>query len=143
MPDLYSFLLLNLGTIATGIASLLAVAALFWLRRHFVTWKAYDTRQATIDRRFAEQDKRFAEHDVRLTRQGARIAAVEGVTGTITDALAKLPQREDLLALEVGLAEMRGGLREVNANIQGLHALVERQESQTLLLQQHVLDLGK
>ena len=136
MPDLHALLMQNIGTILTGLASLAAVLALVWLKKHFVTWKAYDARQEKIDRR-------FADHEARLTRQGEQIAAVESIASTITDALAKLPQREDLLTLEISLTEMRGSLREMGASVNGLKDLVERQETQTTLLHEHLLSVSK
>lgn len=136
MPDIHSLLMQNIGTILTGLASLAAVLALVWLKKHFVTWKAYDARQERIDRR-------FSDHDTRLDKQGNRVAAIESGMCKVADALDQLPRREDILNLELGLSEVRGGLREVSANIQGLRDLVERQEGQTLLLQEHVLDLSK
>lgn len=136
MPDFYDVLMQHLGTVVTGAVSLAAVLALVWLKKHFVTWTVYDARQEKVDRR-------FADHEDRLARQGAQIAAVEGVTTTISDALSKLPQRDDLLTLDISMTELRGGLREVNASMQGLKDLVERQEVQTNLLHEHLLSAGK
>lgn len=136
MPDLYTLLLQNIGAITPAAASLFAILALVWLKKHFVTWKAYDARLKTIDHR-------FADHEARITRQGEQIAAVEGVTSSIADALANLPQREDLQALEISLMELRGNLREINAGMHGLKDLVERQETQTSLLHEHILGMGK
>lgn len=136
MPDFHALLLQNIGTVMAGLFSLLALLILVWLKKYFVTWKVYDVRQQKIDRL-------FADHEARLSRQGEQIAVVEGIACTISDALAKLPQREDLLTLEISITEMRGSLRELGASVLGVKDLVERQEAQTAMLQEHVLGLRK
>lgn len=132
MPDLHSLLMQNIGTILTGLASLAAVLALVWLKKHFVTWKAYDARQEKID-------KRFADHDARMTRQSDRVAAIEGGMSRMTEALGKLATREDMLALELSISEMRGGLREVNATVQGVREAQDRQEEQINMLTERLM----
>lgn len=122
----------NIGTILTGLASLAAVLALVWLKKHFVTWKAYDARQEKID-------KRFADHDARMTRQSDRVAAIEGGMSRMTEALGKLATREDMLALELSISEMRGGLREVNATVQGVREAQDRQEEQINMLTERLM----
>lgn len=136
MPDLQALLLPHLGTIATSACSLAAVVVLWWLSKHFVTWRAYDGRQRKID-------TRFTAHEKLLRRHGQQLTAIEGVTKTIADALGRLPQREDLLKLELGLTEMRGNLQEMGATVHGVKALVERQEAQTTLLHEHILKMRK
>lgn len=132
MPDLHSLLMQNIGTVLTGFVSLAALLVLVWLKKHFVTWKAYDARQEKIDRR-------FAEHDARLTRQGDRVAAIEGGMSKMTEALGKLATREDMLALELSISEMRGGLREVNATVQGVREAQDRQEEQINMLTERLM----
>lgn len=136
MPDFHALLLQNIGTVMAGLFSLLALLALVWLKKYFVTWKVYDARQERINRR-------FAIHRAKLARQGERLAALEGVASAVTEALARLPQRDDLLALEISMTEMRGSLRELGANVQGVKDLVERQEALTGTLQEHIFDLRK
>ena len=132
MPDLHALLMQNIGTVLTGLASLAAVLALVWLKKHFVTWKAYDARQEKID-------KRFADHDARLSRQSDRVAAIEGGMSRMTEALGKLATREDMLNLELSISEMRGGLREVNATVQGVREAQDRQEEQINMLTERLM----
>lgn len=136
MSDIYPLILQHIGTIVAGAVSLTALLALVWLKKHFVIWKVYDARQEAIDRR-------FADHEARLTTHGKQIAAVESIATAVKDALSNLPQREDLLVLEIGFEEVRGSLREMGANMQGIRGLVERQEAQTAQLQGHVLEIVK
>lgn len=138
MPNIDAMLaqLQNLWPALTGLFSLLAVLTLVWLKKHFVTWRSYDKRQARLD-------ALLANHETRLAAQHNRLAVVEGDVNQVAAALGRLPQREDLQSLELGLAEVRGGLREVNAGMQGIKDLVERQEAQTGLLNEHLLSLGK
>lgn len=132
MPDFHYLFMQNMGTALTGFASLAAVLALVWLKKHFVTWKAYDVRQKKID-------QRFADHDARLSRQSDRVAAIEGGMSRMTEALGKLATREDMLALELSISEMRGGLREVNATVQGVREGQDRQEEQINMLTERLM----
>lgn len=126
-------LLQRLWPLLTGLCSIIAVLALVWLNRYFVTWKSYDKRQLEIDQILDGHDKRLAWHS-------ERINAVEGHVSDISTVLARLPQREDMLNLELGLSEVRGGLREVNASMQGLRDVVERQEGQVSMVTEHLLN---
>lgn len=134
MPSLSEMfdLLQKLWPALAGTFSVLAVLALVWLKKHFVTWKVYDARQEKID-------KRFADHDARLTRQSDRVAAIEGGMSRMTEALGKLATREDMLALELSISEMRGGLREVGATVQGVREAQDRQEEQINMLTERLM----
>jgi len=126
MLEINALVLQNIWPIITGAVSLVAILLLWWLQRHFVTWKAYDVRISNVDRR-------LGEHAAKLEAQGERTAELEGALKAITATLEVLPRREDILRLE-------GGLREIKATMEGVKTLKERQEKQINMLTEHLLE---
>lgn len=131
MPDFSAMLaqLQDLWPVLTGFISLLAMGALMWLKTQFVTWNAYDKRQEKIERR-------FTGHEERLNAQDGRIVSLEGNMGKIMGILDEMPRRDDI-------QEVRGDLKHVTAVLSGVKDLVERQEAQVSMLQNHLLRAGR
>ena len=135
MPDFAETLKLmqDLWPVLTGLVSVFAFLALIWLKRHFVTWKAYDAKKMEVA-------QRFEDHEQRLSRQGDRIASIEGGMTRMTEALGKLATREDILTLELGLSEVRGSQRELDAKVEGIRSMMASQKDQVAMLTEHLLD---
>lgn len=105
------------------------VLILFWLRKHFVTRTAFTAHADDVA--------------VKLEEHDARIVSLEQSLSNVANALGNLPQRDDLLPLQYGIREMRGDLKEVSARMKGTSDLVARLETQTMMLNEHLLNRGK
>jgi hypothetical protein len=126
MELLHNLLLDNIGTVLTVVVTGFGILLLVWLKKYFVTWKAYDERNADFE-------QRHSEHETRLTAHGERIAAMEGTLTAINASLENLPRREDILKIE-------GSLREISATLEGLKALEGRLEGQVNMVTKHLLE---
>lgn len=105
------------------------VLLLFWLRKHFVTRAAFAAHADDVTAKLEDHD--------------ARLASLEQSLSSVANALGNLPQRDDLLPLQYGIREMRGDLKEVSASMKGTGDLVARLETQTMMLNEHLLNRGK
>ena len=135
MTDIHKLLLEHIGVafaVFGGLFSVVGMLALVWLKRHFPTLAAYDKRNMEID-------ALFANHEERLKQCDEQIVAIRESMGMISGVLSGLPRREDIMKLDLDIAELRGDTKEVNASVNGLRDIVERQEGQTALLHQHLL----
>jgi len=119
-----------------GLGSLVALLTLMWLRRYFVTWKAYDVRQKKVD-------QRLEEHAERLRRQGEQLGTLQNSMNGIADSLSRLPTKEDIHALHVAQVQQGGELREIRADVKGMKTLMERQDAEITLMHQHLLDKNR
>ena len=107
------------------LAQAILTVASCWLVRRFVPRRDYETRAAAVDRRLDECDR--------------RLTGMEREVSAVSTSLEDLPRRDDLLAIRLGMEEIRGVVREVVAWQEGLKALVSRLEQQTTILNKSLL----
>lgn len=112
------------GGIAAFLASVSAISA--FLSRGT---KKNAEKIATLD---DQLDSRLAEAGARADRQENRIARIE-------QTIAGLPAKEDIHAVQISLAEIRGDIRAVQATIDGTGKVMTRLEQIVTRHEDHLL----
>lgn len=87
------------------------------------------TRRKDVEDSLARADARLGQHD-------ARISSLE-------QTVRSLPGKDDMHALHLGMAEMRGDLREMRAAMEGNTRIMGRLENIVTRHEEHLLDGAK